>query len=146
MQLPLFPPQHPDPDPPTEPPPIEWVTGPTVRRDGLAHYLHLVRSPDDPERVDIRTLPEALRDRVAAWRRSLAKATPESFEEPILALLADGVPRTFNRIAVELLDKTADVLLDTPPDRALWSLVFASKVEHSIAVPVLFRIRRPPPP
>lgn len=106
-------------------------------------YTHLVRAPDDPERVDIRTLPEAIRDRKAAWRLSLAKQPASAFRDPILALLGDGVVRTFNRIGVELLDKTADVLFGLPPDHALWELVSEGLVEHTMTVPVFFRRRRP---
>lgn len=124
-----------------EPEEPEWVTGNYADRSGIARYLHLERAPGDPERGDIRKLPEHLRDRAAVWRRSMAKATVASFKEPMLALLADGVARTFHRIAVELFDKEANVLFEMPPDLALWELVAEERVEHTLARPILFRVR-----
>lgn len=116
-----------------------WVTGAVVDRSGVGTYMHLVRSPEDPERADIRKLPPELRDRGAEWLKSLMKSTAASWEEPILLLLNDGVARTFNGIGVALLDKTADVLFESPPDAALWALVASGKVEHTMSVPVFFR-------
>ena len=118
----------------------EWVTGAVVDRSGLAAYRHLIRSPEDPERGDIRKLPAELRDRKALWQRTLNKSTVESWMEPILVLLSDGLARTFNRIGVELLDKTADVLFESPPEAALWRLVTEKRVEHTMAAPVFFRL------
>lgn len=135
-QLGLFSPPAPE---PLDVPAVEWVTGATVDRSGMAAYAHLVRAKGDPERGDIRTLPEHLRDRAAAWRRTLAKSTVDEWKDPILAVLADGEPRTFNRIGVEVLDKTADVLFDMPPDHALWALVQERRIEHTLAAPILFR-------
>jgi hypothetical protein len=126
----------------------EWVTGATIDRSGAAVYTHLIRAEDDPERTDIRALPEALRDRAAEWRRALKKTSVDTWKWAIWRLLSDGQPRTFNRIGVELLDKTADVLLDLPPDRALWALVAEQKIEHTTHAPILFRVRAgatPPP-
>ena len=58
----------------------------------------------------------------------------------ILALLADGVPRTFNRIGVELYDQEA---LDSrrPRSPRSWRLVAEKQVEHTIEAPILFRRR-----
>jgi hypothetical protein len=53
--------------------------------------------------------------------------------------LADGRARTFNAIGVELLDHTADTLLGSPYDEALWQLVEAEQLEHTMEAPVLFR-------
>jgi hypothetical protein len=117
------------------------VTGEVVDRSGIAKYTHIIRAPDDPERSDIRALPEALRDRTARWRRELKSSRVDAWRWAIWQLLSDGQPRTFNRIGVELLDKTADVLLELPPDRALWSLVADKRVEHTTSAPILFRAR-----
>jgi hypothetical protein len=119
----------------------EWTTGGGVDRADAACYIHLIRRPDDPERGDIRKLPEALRDRSAAWRRAFQKAAPETYEPVIESLLGDHVARTFNRICVELFDKTADVMFDLAPDHALWNLVRARRVEHTMHAPILFRRR-----
>lgn len=118
----------------------EWVTGARVDRSGMSAYLHLTRSPEDPERGDIRLLPTELRDRGAEWLKGLMKSGAADWHAPILALLADNVARTFNRIGVELLDKTADVLFETPPDEALWALVGLGQVEHTMNTPVFFRL------
>jgi len=116
-----------------------WVTGSEVLRGGLAKFTHVIRGPDDPERTDIRKLPEAERDRLALWRHGLKRRPFVELRAPILDHLRDGVARTFNRVGVELFDKTADLLLDLPPDAALWSLVGDGLVEHTLAAPVLFR-------
>lgn len=118
---------------------LTWVTGLTADRSGMGAYTHLIRSPDDPERGDIRLLPEHLRDRRADWHRSLTKTPSSAFRRPLLLLLAEATPRTFNALGVALLDKTADVLLETPPDVALWWLVERGLVEHSMEAPILFR-------
>ncbi len=123
---------------------IMWVWGETsasLDRTGVARYTHIVRAADDPERTDIRALPEHLRDREAKWRKGIKETPPAVYKPLILALLADGLPRTFNRIGVELLDKTADNLLDLPPDKALWELVHEGRVEHTTKSPILFRRR-----
>lgn len=121
-----------------------WVWGEassSLDRTGMARYTHIVRAADDPERTDIRALPEHLRDRQAAWRNRIKETPPATYKPLILALLADGLPRTFNQIGVELLDKTADNLLDLPPDKALWELVHEGRVEHTTNSPILFRRR-----
>jgi hypothetical protein len=129
-----------------ERPPDEWVTGLVVDRSGTAKYAHLARAPGDPERTPRgarRDGPDPDgRDRGAAWRRKLVGTKPEDHEEPIVGLLSDGAPRTFNAIGVELYDKTADLLFETPVDAALWCLVERGVLEHTLRVPVLFRLRR----
>jgi superfamily II DNA or RNA helicase len=121
-----------------------WFSGP-LERSGLERYTHLIRGAEDPERSDIRALPEALRDRSSVWRRDMKKLPPAAFREPILALLADRIPRTFNRIGVELFDKTADILLELPPDVALWELVAEGRLEHTAEAPILFRMKETNP-
>lgn len=115
----------------------EWVTGNAVDRSGLAQYTHLIRSPDDPERSP----REARKGKETAWLRLTAKATRGAWKTSIAALLADGVPRTFNRIAVELSDMTADVVFGKAPDQALWELVHEGAIEHTTKAPILFRQR-----
>jgi hypothetical protein len=136
-------PRRPKPPRPPAPPrdlaALTWVTGRAVNRTGLAAFTSLIRAPDDPDRVDIRTLPEAQRDRLALWRRGLARQHPAAFRRPILDLLAAGPPRTFNAVGVLLVDKTADMLFRLPPETALWELVHAELVEHTLDAPILFR-------
>jgi hypothetical protein len=116
----------------------QWVTGRCVDRSHEAIYAHLVRRLDDPERRP--RPPGGVADKMP--HRTLAKTTTAADWQPkIASLMADGLPRTFNRIGVELLDLTADVLFKGPVDQALWLLVEAEALEHTLSVPVLFRAR-----
>ena len=120
-----------------EPLPI-FVRGVTVDRRGIAQYAHLVRGPVDPERSP--RPPGGREDR--APHRTLATATLEDCRAQILGLLGDGRPRTFNAIGVELLDHTANTLFRSPYDRAVWQLVDEGTLEHTLDVPILFRVAR----
>ena len=129
---------------PSEPAPGPFVTGRKVDRRGAATYVHLIRAPTDPERSP---RPKGgVRDR--APHRTLSKQPAQFWEPEILAALADGIPRTFNRIGVERFDLTADVLFTTSVNKALWSLVERGFLEHTLTAPILFRIRKgsPAPP
>lgn len=115
-----------------------WTCGP-VDRSGVAAYLHLIRARNDRERSP---RPQGgYADR--SPHRTLAKTCATEWRDVILAHMHDGVARTFNRLGVELLDKTADVLFQSPVDDALWSLVSDGLIEHTLAAPILFRLRRP---
>lgn len=59
----------------------------------------------------------------------------------IADLLGDGVARTFDRIDVELYDRTADMLARGPVDRALWRLEDEGRPEFANKVPVYFPLR-----
>lgn len=113
----------------------EWVTGEAVDRTGVGKYVHLIRSPGDPERrprykgQDVAPHLTARKTPRAEWARRIA------------ALLSDGAPRTFNRIALELTEKTADTMMETPLDAALWDLVREERLEHTTHAPILFRLR-----
>jgi len=104
-------------------------------RSGAYDYLVLVRdSLRDPQR--------RLRGSEAgdvAPHRALKKTRPEEWAEKIVALLEDGKPRTFNAIAVELLDKTADVVGGTPVEKGLWLLVERGVLEYTPKAPIYFR-------
>ena len=129
---------------PSEPAPGPFVTGRKVDRRGAATYVHLIRAPNDPERSP---RPKGgVRDR--APHRTLSKQPAQFWEPEILGALADGIPRTFNRIGVERFDLTADVLFTTSVNKALWSLVEQGVLEHTLVAPILFRIRKgsPAPP
>lgn len=118
--------------------PREYVRGVPIDRGGMPQYLHIIRAGDDPERSP--RPPGGREDR--APHRTLAETPIATCEAEILALLADGVPRTFNRIGVELLDHTADTLLGSPYDEALWNLVDRAELEHTLDTPILFRLPR----
>jgi hypothetical protein len=79
-----------------------------------------------------------------APHRTLAMSTTvEGWRARLLAHLADRQPRTFNRLGVELLDQTADMLYRSVVDRALWSLVDDQLLEHTLEVPIFFRLAVP---
>lgn len=94
-------------------------------------YLHLIRAKGDPERS-----PRGP-GRALLWR-NLDTRTPEAWAERIAAHLNDGVPRTFNRIMVELSDFTADVAFGTTADEGLWLAVERGHLALTHEAPVLF--------
>lgn len=116
--------------------PREFVRSMVVDRNGIAQYLHIIRAPGDPERSP--RPPGGRKDR--APHLTLAETPVAACEAAILGVLADGQARTFNRIGVELLDHTADTLMGSPYDEALWGLVGRGELEHTLDAPVLFRI------
>lgn len=122
-----------------------WNHAP-VCREGAYAYTYLIRSPEDPERRecapslggDGRTMDFL---HPTHWSK-VKKLSVEHCRTAILALLSDGVPRTFNRIGVELWDKTADILFGSNPETAIWSLVESGHVEHTMEAPVHWRLRK----
>lgn len=114
----------------------QWVTGHLPDRSGIYAYVVLIRAPGDPERTP-REL--AKRDGTAEWRRALMKQPIAEIEAAITLHMHDGVERTMNRMAVEMIDKTADVIHDTPFEHALWSLVSKGAIEFTAVAPVMFR-------
>jgi hypothetical protein len=106
-------------------------------RTGAARYVHLIRHPDDPERSP---RPKGgVADK--APHVTLDKTTLRQWKPQLRRQLSDGIPRTFNRLCVELLGFTADVAFNTPVDEALWWLVRFGEVEHTTKAPILFRRR-----
>jgi hypothetical protein len=115
--------------------PRAFVRGVPVDRTGPAQYVHLIRDLNDPERTE-----RPIGGRVdRSPHLTLADVAVTTCCDEILGLLADGRARTFNAIGVELLDHTADTLLGSPYDEALWQLVEAEQLEHTMEAPVLFR-------
>lgn len=112
-----------------------WVTGQLPDRSGEFAYVVLIRAPGDPERTPREA---AARDMKADWRRALAKKPVPEIEAAIALHMTDGAERTMNRITVEMLDKTADVVPDSF-EEALWGLVSKGLLEFTMAAPVLFR-------
>jgi PAS domain-containing protein len=113
-----------------------WVTGQLPDLSGVAQYVIMIRAPGDPDR-----LPRELmkKDTLATWRRTLMKQPVEGIAEALRQHLDDGEPRTMNRAAVEMIDKTADLVGGTPFEDALWHLVERGELEFTMAAPVLFR-------
>lgn len=123
-------------------PVAEWVTGHNAARSGLECFVHIIRGPDDPKRLT----REQRKGMSLAWVADLKDCNKPKWIEEIVALLSDGVERTFNRICLEVSggNYTADVCLEKSPDNALWELVAQGDIEHTMAAPVLFRLVRCP--
>jgi hypothetical protein len=111
-------------------------------RSGMAAYVHLQRSYGDPERSP----REARKGSSTAWRQRFHVSTVPAWREAILEHMRDGQARTFNRIAVELTDATADVVFGKAPDVALWQLVAEGLLEFTPHAPVFFRLVLDRPP
>lgn len=104
-------------------------------RSGLRRYMHLVRLPavEPPE-----TMGRGAGQRDSThWTRVLGDSS-EAWAEKIAKLMADGEPRTFNAICIELTGTTADVWFDKPPDMGLWDLVREGKLAWTNETPILF--------
>ena len=113
-----------------------WWTG-RPDRSGLAVYTHVIRGPNDPERSP----RSARRGQTLRWR-GLDDASPEAWADAIVLHLEDGMPRTFNRLMVELFDVPSSVAFETNADRGLWLAVEAERLEYTPSAPVYFRVRR----
>jgi hypothetical protein len=114
---------------------LRWQTGP-LKRVGRTRYVHLARGLNDPEPGARSKTEDPL-----AQRARLKKASTKAWERKLKELLGDGRPRTFQEIAVTLLDRTADAIVDLPPDQALWALVDIGVLEHTLDAPILFRTK-----
>lgn len=99
-------------------------------RAGMATYVHIIRADDDPERGP-------RNGQTLRWRR-IADHSPAAWRDRIVQHLSDGIPRTFNRIMVELADFTADVAAGTNADRGLWLGVEQKRLALTLEAPVLF--------
>jgi len=111
-----------------------WICG-TLELVGPAQFTHLIRGPNDPERSS----REERKGQTLRWRER-RKLPVAGFVKEILALLADGKPRTLHAMAVTLLDEDGDMHLGSPLDQALWQLVGECRVEHTTVAPILFRL------
>ena len=125
----------------------KWFTG-KFDRSCSANYIHLIRSPDDPERLSREERHRRIglrhgRDVTATAWKKLDDCSIAKWKERILAGLRDGKPRTWNRLILEITNfhYTADVVFGKRPDKALWALVEEGKVELTAEAPVLFRLK-----
>lgn len=71
----------------------------------------------------------------------VGKKPVEEWRASIVEKLSDGEPRTFNRLMVELIDKTADICSGSTPEWAIWELVRDGVIEHTTSEPIFFKIR-----
>lgn len=109
--------------------------------DKLQKFVIMIRGPNDPEdtaqgrrRRGERRAARGMLDWKDLNRRGLV-----SWKEAIWSIIKDGAPRTFNHLMVELCDRTADFCAGRAPETALWDLVYAKVVEHTMNAPILFR-------
>jgi len=136
------PPRPPEPVPTTiEPASDGWRNGPWWGNDPTpGGYVHIIRGPNDPERRTRKERQAAMGVEAAASEWVKVKKHPADWwAKQIGGLVADGQPRTFNHIMVELADSTADIAFTTPADHGLWQLVASGRVEHTNTAPILFR-------
>jgi hypothetical protein len=104
--------------------------------EGPEFRTHLERASGDPSRskkskVD---LSEKIRQRL------LDSRSVEQWSEIIYDHLLDGLPRTFNRLMVELCDLNSETCYQTNPDAALWSLLERGKLLRTTEAPLYFFI------
>lgn len=109
-----------------------WCSG-LPERGGLDGFIHIVRGEGDPERPPRGAMGPT------DWKR-INDLTPAQWAQRIVDHLSDGEPRTFNRIAVELMGITADVAYCENPDKGLWHAVEMGKLLWSTGSPVLFTV------
>jgi len=122
-----------------EPTPLtSWRTG-RFDRAGLARYVHLVRAADDPAETAARG--HGRRGTSSRDPGGLARVPIGVWRQRVCDELGAGPPPTFNALAVALTGRTADALLDSHLDRALWDLVDDRLIEHTLAAPIRFRLR-----
>lgn len=115
---------------------VMFYLGP-VARDGASKYVHLIRDKDDPVETKARGAEaRATGERRAGYAKRMGK--PEDWRARIVAHLADGKPRTFNAICVELIGCTADVMFDNAPDVGLWLAVERMEVALTHEAPIFF--------
>ena len=126
-----------------------WWSGPYPAgfREGMAQYTHMIRAPGDPERSE-RTERAGPGDTRRVCNH-FHRMNVQHAKTAILAHVADGLPRTFNRIVVELWDLTADMAGDRI-EQALFDLVAEHKLQHTLVAPILWLpvwdAEGPPPP
>lgn len=111
-----------------------WRTGPLDRT--TTPCAHLRRAKGDPR-------ARARDDRAAlvAWRRAVNDAGPGPMIVRVGEHMADGAPRSFQRLAVELLGRDGVDAFGTAFDEAVWLLVEEGLLEHTTTLPMVFRRR-----
>jgi hypothetical protein len=121
----------------------EWFTGQSFYGEGLESLVHVIRAPGDPERRDkAASLGGSTDGLTKTVQGNAVKRLPADVcAEAIVEHLSDGQPRTFNRLGVEIWDKTADILWQEGPDKGLWLAVEQGRIEHTSHAPILFRRR-----
>jgi hypothetical protein len=124
-----------------------WITN-FKRPEGLGAWTHIIRCPNDPERLSRKERQDKFPDSATRWKKDL-KTTPENiaaWREKICEVLSDGRRRTFNHICLEAsgYEYTADVAFRKAPDRALWELIGESKIQCTSVAPIRFLLNPDP--
>ena len=89
---------------------------------GRGGFHTMVRMPGDPDEVGTRGSAVA-RARILD-ANALGRGDPARFYDAIERLMhADGEPRSFNRISVEVVAKHADITCGGPLEEACWQLI-----------------------
>jgi hypothetical protein len=104
----------------------------------MSGYTVLIRAPGDPERAPRRSGSDP-----NAWRKKVSVGTAEEWATRIIEHQADGEPRTFNRIMVEIAGVTADMAAQEPPERGLWLAVERGYLGWTASAPIYFKLIRP---
>jgi hypothetical protein len=121
-----------------------WSTGVVPDRSGLAAYVIIIRSPNDPDRLSREHRPAEERGAVSTRRitemRKRKNADPPAIQATLLALLREHGEQTFNALAVRGWRCTADILFGGVHEEVLWELVAEGAVEFTLTAPVLFRL------
>lgn len=91
-------------------------------RAGPAAYTHLLRWHGDPPETLARGAQARAEGVRAVGASKRAGGSVAGSMDAIRAHLADGIPRTFNCIAIQLTGYTADALVGSPIEAALWAL------------------------
>lgn len=116
-------------------PSTEWHTKcrPSYTRP-TDQYLIMIRAEGDPERR-----PRPVGGQVDRTpHHTFSKMQIPELKAVLYTHLYDGIPRTLNRIGVELWDKTADITSGSRVEEALWELCMEGLVEFSAETPILF--------
>ena len=115
------------------------------KRDGAAAYTMIIRGADDPEREtreEMKARGAGAGLAVLELNKIMKSETPELWADRLVEYLQqDGKPRTFNRLGVELVGKTADALMASNLQRGLVLAVADGRLACTIAAPILFRTR-----
>lgn len=113
-----------------------WVTRCRPDTSGMAKYTIAIRGENDPQRS-----ARPIGGRVdKAPHLKLRRTCVEDHFAPLLAQLEQSGPLTFNGLGVLVYDHTADMLLETVVEEALWRLVQLGKVQFTTLAPSLFAI------
>lgn len=102
---------------------------------GMEKYLVLIQAPDDPK------LPPPSSS--TAWKKKVKTGTAEEWADKIADHLSDGVPRTFNRIMIELAGVEASTAHEEVPEVGLWLAARRGDLLFTYDEPVLFIARVP---